>query len=85
MNIPITKYILISFYLIFGPLSILIFSDLVITRNKLYLIFHIITCVIYFVAFYLYLILLKKINEINQIDPTDVSINYIPTAPMIDV
>lgn len=85
MNIPITKYILISFYLIFGPLSILIFSDFVITKNRLYLIFHIITCVICFVAFYMYLLLLKKINEIKHVEPSDVCVNYIPTAPEINV
>ncbi len=74
------KYIFLGFYLMAIPLSILIFSDIVIFQNKLYTILHILLMCIYFITFYL-------VINLNQTQPikTQAEIETIPSAPVMIV
>jgi Ca2+/Na+ antiporter len=58
------------------PLSILIFSDIVIFQNKLYSTLHILLVCIYFVTLYLF-------AKLSQQQTMQAEIETIPSAPIM--
>lgn len=74
------KYIIIGFYLMVIPLSILIFCDFQLLHNILYTVLHILLTFIYFITFYLVI----KLNH-DQPMQTEAEIQPIPSAPVMIV